>query len=465
MFCIHCGKELPGAGDFCPYCGGRQGAPKSGDGAEKKPDSAKNPSLRQKRTSPEKASPAGGGKAAGRKRWKWLAICLGVAAAAAALCFIVDSSMSARKTKCPDPERFFELAWESGHEDFDFLSYYSETAVSSWDAETVWDAMEEYEDLLEDYGAEASLERESDEDNTTCYRLEADFGRCSLADAAHRTLALYYYPPEGRFFLLLYHLPAVRIVYVETDAYDGAVSTRGGTDEPSGGGESGGAPAEGSGGASQSGSGGAAAHVTDTAVPDFQAFCENNLHEFAVTEHSDHTEYCYFWKYNGKALDEYIALLQESYHFRLRGTKTIESINSYRYSFDYTGPGPVDGYDEDGMNGSDGDGIALYIWDLHASPTEGEVHICLADGLDYMDTGDRTTRTITPYESGSGSGGSSSGGEGDCWYCNGDGVCPTCGGSGKVYNWLPGTREYVLQECTDCYSPGKCRVCGGSGDA
>ena len=115
------------------------------------------------------------------------------------------------------------------------------------------------------------------------------------------------------------------------------------------------------------------------------------------------------------------------------------------------------------MDGSDGQGIALYIWDLHASPLEGEVHICLADGLDYVDTGDRTTREITPYQNTSGSGSSGSGGEADCWYCGGSGDCPTCGGSGTVRNWLPGTTEYVKQDCTDCASPGKCRVCGGSG--
>lgn len=57
-----------------------------------------------------------------------------------------------------------------------------------------------------------------------------------------------------------------------------------------------------------------------------------------------------------------------------------------------------------------------------------------------------------------------SGGSGQCWYCGGSGRCPTCGGSGRVTKWVPGTLEYLDQNCTDCYSPGKCRICGGSGE-
>lgn len=58
----------------------------------------------------------------------------------------------------------------------------------------------------------------------------------------------------------------------------------------------------------------------------------------------------------------------------------------------------------------------------------------------------------------------SGGGSGQCWYCGGSGRCPTCGGSGRVTKWVPGTLEYLDQNCTDCYSPGKCRICGGSGE-
>ena len=81
------------------------------------------------------------------------------------------------------------------------------------------------------------------------------------------------------------------------------------------------------------------------------------------------------------------------------------------------------------------------------------------------DTGDRPEtayRTVAPKNSGRpGSSGSSS--EDDCSWCRGSGDCRYCGGSGQVYNWLPGTREYVNQNCRKCSSTGKCSWCRGSG--
>lgn len=60
---------------------------------------------------------------------------------------------------------------------------------------------------------------------------------------------------------------------------------------------------------------------------------------------------------------------------------------------------------------------------------------------------------------------SSSGGDQDCLTCRGTGRCTTCGGSGTVLNWMPGTLKYVEQTCTGCGGSGSCRDCGGSGRA
>lgn len=395
-----------------------------------------------------------------------IGISLGAAAAAMILFLVIDRGMSKRQIECPDPALFFELDWYNNGYFGGYDDYFDETATSELTAESAWKALEEYARLLEPFGAKVSLDDKSGTNGSDCYCLEADFGRVSLMDSRHRTVHLDYYLPEGQFFLDIMPPFPNWITFIHTDPYSapGEAAEEVGeeaslaaapsfTDEPESTSED--DPAE--------TAGAAAPVITDTAVPDFQAFCNDNLYLSGVTEYSDYTEYIYSWKYNGKAVDEYLDLLQSAYHFDLRGEYVISSINSYRYSFDYTGPGSAGTYDEDGMDGSDGQGIALYIWDLHASPLEGEVHICLADGLDYVDTGDRTTREITPYQNTSGSGSSGSGGEADCWYCGGSGDCPTCGGSGTVRNWLPGTTEYVKQDCTDCASPGKCRVCGGSG--
>lgn len=81
------------------------------------------------------------------------------------------------------------------------------------------------------------------------------------------------------------------------------------------------------------------------------------------------------------------------------------------------------------------------------------------------DTGDRPEtayRTVAPKNSGS-SGSSGSSSDQDCSWCGGSGNCRNCGGSGREYNWLPGTREYVNQNCRDCSGTGRCSWCRGSG--
>lgn len=54
--------------------------------------------------------------------------------------------------------------------------------------------------------------------------------------------------------------------------------------------------------------------------------------------------------------------------------------------------------------------------------------------------------------------------EKDCWWCGYDGRCDDCGGSGEVRKNVPGTREYIMQNCTNCNN-GECKHCGGDGNA
>ena len=469
MNCKNCGKELPGAGDFCPYCGTRQTL-RSGNQAERDGlqtgDGPVKRNKGRKRLFGRKKSPHTGTGKSGWKKWlKRIGIGLGAIIAVLFLYIIVNQAMSSRKAECPDPALFFELDWQDNDYFGSYDDSFDETAASDLPTEVVWEAMEEYVRLLEQSGAKVTLDDKSGTNGNDCYCLEADFGRDSLANSSHRRVQLDYYLPEGRFFLNITPFYGRWISFVHTEPYSAPEEITEKPEEEDVSLDTTPASADDAESTLEDVGetvGTAAPVITDTAVPDFQAFCSNNLYLSGVTEHSDYTEYVYFWKYNGKAMDEYLDLLQDAYHFELRGEKVVSSINSYRYSFDYTGSGSAGTYNEDGMDGSDGEGIALYVWDLHVSPIEGEVHICLADGFDYMDTGDRTTRKITPYQESNTSAGSS-GGEEACWYCDGSGDCPTCGGRGTVRNWLPGTTEYVEQDCTDCASPGKCRVCGGSG--
>ena len=50
----------------------------------------------------------------------------------------------------------------------------------------------------------------------------------------------------------------------------------------------------------------------------------------------------------------------------------------------------------------------------------------------------------------------------DCSYCNGDGRCDTCGGSGKVNKWVGD--QYMTVDCTALYClNGRCTACSGTG--
>lgn len=213
-------------------------------------------------------------------------------------------------------------------------------------------------------------------------------------------------------------------------------------------------------------------------MPDLSAFCNGNVYEYQVTEDTDNTEYVYFWYYNGKAQAEYIELL-EDYNFVLRASS--EDDGNDKYAFDYVGDdGDVAVFDSKQggkkFKQSTTD-ISLFIWSLHYGNGESEIHISFADGVTYADTGDRTTRELTPYDgddaaaSSSGSSavvsGDSDGNRGvlDCLTCGGSGDCKKCNGYGftYTYTYVDGVRTEIKKGCSSCHGSMKCSTCGGSG--
>lgn len=151
--------------------------------------------------------------------------------------------------------------------------------------------------------------------------------------------------------------------------------------------------------------------VSGTAkVPDLNAFCNECCYQSGVTERLDHTEYVYSWNYNAKAQNEYVQLLQNSYGFTLRGSYISDDDDMY--SFDYNAGGNVGTFDSRfsfDLKEAQKKNISLLIWSVHYGSTGGEIHICVADGLDYVDTGDRTTRNMTPHKNSPAASSSSSG--------------------------------------------------------
>lgn len=469
MYCTNCGKELTGTETFCPCCGARQTLPPDSQHQAADTHTAAPDARTKKAKRSPKPQPADGKHAPAKHGMRWIVLGL---AAAVLLVFALDAVLANRQREIPDPAAFFGLTWENGRYTGSYDYSYHKTAPSGMQAETALAAMQDYTLLLHSDGIEASVEdkRESRYNRTERIIVEADLGRCSLFDVSRLTIRLAYYLPEQRFFLELpYGKMRDRIDFTPIDPYvtgeDIPADTQ--NEAPA---DAQAAPEPASSAAPEPEAAPASSQtpppvITGPTVPDFQAFCGSTLHVHEITEYLDYTEYVYFWKYNEKAMNEYLTLLKDAYHFKLRAKYSVSSIDSYRYAFDYTGPGSAGTYDEDGMDtDADGENISLYLWDL-----AGEVHICVADGFDYKDTGDRTTRKITPYESTKTSTKSSSVPSSrsspkvlDCLTCGGDGDCPECNGYGtvKIYG---GGGDFYNTPCSRCYGSRKCPSCGGSG--
>lgn len=187
----------------------------------------------------------------------------------------------------------------------------------------------------------------------------------------------------------------------------------------------------------------------DPVVPDIVAFTKQCALLKDTCDLGNSTEYFYFWNYKEETLEEHVSLLVKTYGFTVEDEYHYPDLSDY-YAFDYA-EASLSAVRPDWFKMEDGH--VLYIRSLQAS-NESEFTIRISDDIRYVDTGDRATCELELQKSGGGS--SSSGSSGSCL---------TCGGSGKVRERLPGTREYVEVECTKCYRSGKCRDCNGTGKA
>lgn len=460
MYCDQCGRPLSPRAKYCPHCG----APRSG---EHSPLAAPRPARKKK-----------------KRPLKPILLCIAVLAA---VVLLLELFSSGRRTECPDPVTFFSLSeiednvLHANGSGYLFGTGFSNTMSD----ETAWQAMTQYQLMLErECGAEVTLEkREQPYDH---YRFTADFGRVSLFNNSRRDLIIVFH---GGYWYFDYGWDYGYLRYIPTEAYaftpaartepsvemQTPVQTQPPTEaeppeqtqppaqtQPP---EETQAPAQTQPPKETEPETTARGSYDSPVVPDFCAFCNDCAFENSVTEYIDHTKYIYFWNYNAKAQAEYIALL-EDYGFALRDS--VLSENSDLYSFDYTGPGTMGTFDSDfGMKMKDASrqDIALYLWSCHYGSTGGEIHIWIADGAQPADTGERTTRKLTPREDSSGSSGSisfsdsenSDKGVLDCLTCRGSGDCTRCGGSGYVS--FGGARA----SCSSCHQSGDCSSCGGSG--
>lgn len=154
-----------------------------------------------------------------------------------------------------------------------------------------------------------------------------------------------------------------------------------------------------------------------------------------------------------RAFEEYAKLLQDE-RFELKMTLD----DDWKMLFDYRGSAEIGKIKDSAGNG-------YYTVKLINFQEYGElIEITVSMDVELKDTGDVPAtpyRTIGPEKS---AGSTASSGKDDCMFCQGSGKCSECGGSGRVRNWVSGTREYVVQNCRSCSSTGQCFWCGGSGE-
>ncbi len=202
MFCIHCGKGLPDEGSFCLHCG----APRAGVPTEEpKPE----PNEKKSKSNPQKQSGTFS-KTSLFPRIKKLPRPAQFALGLTALIVVgvlalvsIEQILVNQKVKCPDPVTFFSLSekevqyYSLYHGSYDY--FFHQTYPAFMDAETAWDALKEFRVLLEEYGAEVSLEDETNSQYNR-YSMEADFGQVAIFDNSHRKFSVMYYLPEERCF-------------------------------------------------------------------------------------------------------------------------------------------------------------------------------------------------------------------------------------------------------------------------
>lgn len=378
------------------------------------------------------------------------------------------TSAPAASAALPDPARYFAdwdpKAAELSKDGSDYtvsVDFPMDSKYSDKELETVLTA---YIGLLEDYGFEKTGNEE--EEPSVFYFFDGGEGSC--------TVSRYGFEEEPASVVLTYHRTGRTLMVhysaaLEVDEDSPRANLGIAAEE-----EKAKATAKPKATEKPKATGGKAA-ASSVQIPDFGAFSGIDLEPTQEKTKGKSTEKDYFFKTNEKIVDEYIKLLTEKYNFKLRE----DSDNVMRtVTLDYTGTGSVSTFDVRKQKA-----VSVYLWAFHTPDTE--FHVTYGDGLDYTDTGDRTSQTIKKRaedEHDSAGGGTSDdddstwkGGKTEikCTKCHGEKTvsCGNCDGKGykeKVVespNFGGGVkRETVKEKCYKC-SNGQieCPRCHGTG--
>lgn len=180
---------------------------------------------------------------------------------------------------------------------------------------------------------------------------------------------------------------------------------------------------------------------TDKTVPDIQSFSGGKMLEYEPEMVTGGIKYIVCNDNKLEFLYEYIDLLRQN--FTQVGYRQVSSIDSYEYGFIYNGS------DADSLSQIPAEKVGLKfdgVTHVHVGVEYilGEIHVFVADGLTYGDTGHRSTTQLLDKSQSDTSGGSGGG-----------------GGSNFEHNGVP-TSPYG---CLRCDNEGKirCSSCSGQG--
>lgn len=227
--------------------------------------------------------------------------------------------------------------------------------------------------------------------------------------------------------------------------------------------------------------------IKDTYLPDFMAFSNNTVVLNNEGINFTSTFVSYKMDKNVKAVNEYMELIQSRYNYK----KTDQKIKDYLYewTFDYTGNGNVSTFQVQNFGKKN---MSVYIRYWIAGST---LDIEYGDGIEYVDTGDRTSFKLKKMEASNSSRTSSKDSmptsantsayktkdhiiQNKCtrYGCdNGKIECDRCDGKGGKYIYDHSTPNYTgksapttsktWQTCSKCGGSGSmdCPTCGGDG--
>jgi len=210
-------------------------------------------------------------------------------------------------------------------------------------------------------------------------------------------------------------------------------------------------------------------------IPDFMAFTNNTAYQIDTEIGAyNETHISYVVDANKSAIQEYIKLIGK-YGFKQTAFEQTSDVGIYEYGFVYTGEGEIGTFQRK-FNKKKEKLHFNILWYALGNDHKDEFQIRYGDGINYVDTGDRTSYKLNKINRAQQS---SSGGGSSFDYPSGpelkpteitDVACARCGGLGYIeeFTYDTSTPHYdgspppagvtIRKSCPDCGGSGRKRL-------